>query len=175
LALLGYPPKDLLERPSFIKENLRRLEKLASEIKGLHILVGYVDTNPLKVGKPLVNSVALIGEGRILARGGKRLLPTYDVFDETRYFEPASKSLLLELEGKRLGVTICEDIWNMGDIEGMPCYELDPVSELADQKIEVATFSGLVHEIGIQLYIPPRHRRHRGAFSERNRLFCGRA
>jgi len=137
LALLGYPPKDLLERPSFIKENLRRLEKLASEIKGLHILVGYVDTNPLKVGKPLVNSVALIGEGRILARGGKRLLPTYDVFDETRYFEPASKSLLLELEGKRLGVTICEDIWNMGDIEGMPCYELDPVSELADQKIDV--------------------------------------
>jgi len=137
LALLGYPPKDLLERPSFIKENLRRLEKLASEIKGIHILVGYVDTNPLNVGKPLVNSVALIGEGRILARGGKRLLPTYDVFDETRYFEPASKSLLLELEGKRLGVTICEDIWNMGDIEGMPRYELDPVSELADQKIDV--------------------------------------
>jgi NAD+ synthase (glutamine-hydrolysing) len=137
LALLGYPPKDLLERPSFIKENLRRLEKLASEIKGIHILVGYVDTNPLNVGKPLVNSVALIGEGRILARGGKRLLPTYDVFDETRYFEPASKSLLLELEGKRLGVTICEDIWNMGDIEGMPRYELDPVSELAEQKIDV--------------------------------------
>jgi len=137
LALLGYPPKDLLERPSFIKENLRRLEKLASEIKGIRILVGYVDTNPLNVGKPLVNSVALIGEGRILARGGKRLLPTYDVFDETRYFEPASKSLLLELEGKRLGVTICEDIWNMGDIEGMPRYELDPVSELADQKIDV--------------------------------------
>ena len=137
LALLGYPPKDLLERPSFIKENLRRLEKLASEIKGVHILVGYVDTNPLNVGKPLLNSVALIGEGRILARGGKRLLPAYDVFDETRYFEPASKSLLLELEGKRLGVTICEDIWNMGDIEGMPRYELDPVSELADQKIDV--------------------------------------
>jgi NAD+ synthase (glutamine-hydrolysing) len=137
LALLGYPPKDLLERPSFIKENLRRLEKLASEIKGIHILVGYVDINPLSVGKPLVNSVALIGEGRILARGGKRLLPTYDVFDETRYFEPASKSLLLELEGRRLGVTICEDIWNMGDIEGMPRYELDPVCELADQKIDI--------------------------------------
>jgi NAD+ synthase (glutamine-hydrolysing) len=137
LALLGYPPKDLLERPSFIKENLRRLDRLASEIRGLHILVGYVDTNPRPIGKPLLNSVALIGEGRILARGGKRLLPTYDVFDETRYFEPASKSLLFELEGKRLGVTICEDIWNMGDIEGMPRYELDPVSELADQKIDV--------------------------------------
>ncbi len=137
LALLGYPPKDLLERPSFIKENLRRLNKLASEIRGLHILVGYVDVNPRPIGKPLLNSAALIGEGRILATGGKRLLPAYDVFDETRYFEPASKSLLLEFGGKRLGVTVCEDIWNMGDIEGMPRYEVDPVSELADQQIDI--------------------------------------
>jgi predicted amidohydrolase len=69
-------------------------------------------------------------EGRILKKGGKRLLPTYDVFDETRYFEPAEESLLFELEDSRFGVTICEDIWNFGDFEGVPVYEVDPVSDL---------------------------------------------
>jgi NAD+ synthetase len=137
LSLLGYPPKDLLERPSFIAENLRRLQQVAGETRDLFILCGYVDRNPRSAGKPLLNSVALLGNGRIVARGGKRLLPTYDVFDETRYFEPAEGSLLFELEGKRLGVTICEDIWNMGDIEGVPRYVLDPVSELAAQNIQI--------------------------------------
>jgi NAD+ synthetase len=137
LALLGYPPKDLLEKPAFIDENLIQLKHLAAQIMGIHILCGYVDKNPQKTGKPLINSVALIEDGFVVKKGGKRLLPTYDVFDETRYFEPADESLVFELEGKRFGVTICEDIWNFGDFEGVPKYEIDPVSELSSRGIDV--------------------------------------
>lgn len=137
LALMGYPPKDLLERPAFISENLKRLNSVASQIKGIAILCGYVDKNAEEVGKPLINAVALIKQGKILQKGGKKLLPTYDVFDETRYFEPAAESLLFELEGNRVGVTVCEDIWNVGDLEGVPRYALDPVSELAQRGIDI--------------------------------------
>jgi NAD+ synthase (glutamine-hydrolysing) len=131
LSLIGYPPKDLLERPAFIKENLKALESLAPEVQGIHILCGYVDRNPLGTGKALFNSVALIHDGKILKKGGKRLLPTYDVFDETRYFEPAPESLVFELQEHRIGVTVCEDIWTIGDLEGIPRYALDPTEELA--------------------------------------------
>jgi len=137
LSIMGYPPKDLLERPAFIRENLRQLDKLSRKIKAIHIICGYVDRNPQAVGKPLVNAVALLGEGRILSRGGKRCLPAYDVFDETRYFEPAEKSLVFDLRGKRIGVSVCEDIWTVGDIEGVPRYPFDPVSEMAAQGIDL--------------------------------------
>jgi len=137
LALLGYPPKDLLEKPAFIEENLRRLETLAAQIEGISVLCGYVEKNPSKTGKELVNSAALIQEGRITRKGGKRLLPTYDVFDEARYFEPAEESLLFEMEGKRIGVTICEDIWNVGDYEGTHKYPLDPPDDLAERGIDI--------------------------------------
>ena len=137
MSLLGYPPKDLLEKPAFITENLNRLNRLASQIKGINILCGYVDKNPKMSGKSLINSAAFIKDGRIYSKGGKKLLPSYDVFDETRYFEPAQESLIFELEGKRLGVTICEDIWNVGDLEGIPRYEVEPVSDLNDQGIDI--------------------------------------
>ncbi|MFH1124240.1 MAG: NAD+ synthase [Pseudomonadota bacterium] len=137
LSLLGYPPKDLLERPLFIKENLIALIRLASQIQGIHILCGFVDKNPREMGKGLVNGVALIGEGQVLRKGGKRLLPAYDVFDETRYFEPSERSLIFELGSKRLGVTICEDIWNIADFEDIPRYRLDPVAELAADGIHI--------------------------------------
>jgi NAD+ synthetase len=137
LALIGYPPKDLLERPSFIRENLHQLNDLAAKIHSISVLCGYVERNPSTAGKPLLNGVALLRDGRIAAKGGKRLLPTYDVFDETRYFEPARESLTFEHEGKRLGVTICEDIWIVGDFEGVPQYAADPVSDLMSKGIEV--------------------------------------
>jgi len=137
MSLLGYPPKDLLEKPAFIEENLDQLNRLASQIKGINILCGYVDKNPKKKGKSLINSAAFIKEGRVYLKGGKQLLPSYDVFDEARYFEPAQESLLFELEGKRLGVTICEDIWNVGDLEGIPSYEMEPVSDLNDRGIDI--------------------------------------
>ena len=137
LSLMGYPPKDLLEKPAFISENLKYLESLASRIKDIHVLCGYVDRNQEDIGKPLINSVALLKDGKILNKGGKILLPAYDVFDETRYFEPAKESLLFELEGKRIGVTICEDIWNVGDIEAAPRYSQDPVKRLSAKGIDI--------------------------------------
>ena len=137
LALIGYPPKDLLEKPAFIEESLRELESLASRIEGIAILCGYVEKNPHSTGKELLNSAALIQDGRISTKGGKRLLPTYDVFDEARYFEPAQESLRFELDGKRFGVTICEDIWNVGDYEGFPHYPFDPPGDLATKGIDI--------------------------------------
>ncbi len=137
LSLLGYPPKDLLEKPAFIDENLIRLEHLATKIQDIQILCGFVDKNTRKKGKPLINSVAWIKDGHIMGKGGKRLLPTYDVFDESRYFEPAQESLVFELQGKRLGVAICEDMWNFGDFEGVPSYQQNPVSDLTDQHVDI--------------------------------------
>jgi NAD+ synthetase len=137
LSLLGYPPKDLLEKPAFIDENLRRLEHLTAEIRGIQVLCGFVGKNTRKTGKPLLNSAALIKDGYIMGKGGKRLLPTYDVFDESRYFEHAHESLVFELEGKLLGVTICEDIWNFGDFEGVPFYQQNPVSDLVEKHVDI--------------------------------------
>ncbi len=139
LTLMGYPPKDLLEKPAFVSENLRYLEDLSSRIKGIHVLCGYVGRNPEGHGKGLINSVAILGDGKILGTGGKILLPSYDVFDETRHFEPARDGLMFELEGKQIGVTICEDIWNMGDIEEIPLprYTRDPLSELGVRGMDI--------------------------------------
>ncbi len=106
MSLLGYPARDLLERPAFITKNLVQLERLSSEIWGISILCGYVDRNALRTGKPLINSVALIRDGQVVSRGGKRLLPTYDVLDERRYFEPSREGMTFELGVKRWGVSL---------------------------------------------------------------------
>ena len=137
MSLLGYPARDLLEKPAFISKNLAQLERLSSEIWGISILCGYADRNPLKTGKPFINSVALIKDGQVISKGGKRLLPTYDVFDETRYFEPSPEGMTFELGGKRWGVTLCEDIWSGASFSGVPQYGVDPVSELAGSGIEI--------------------------------------
>ena len=113
LAIMGYPPKDLLEKPAFIEDNLRYIEKVAELSEGIYVLCGYVERNSRHSGKRLINAVALLSGGRIISKGGKILLPTYDLFDEARYFESAQESLLFDLMGKRIGVTICEDIWNL--------------------------------------------------------------
>ena len=137
MCLTGYPLHDLLERPSFVKENLIQLEKLASRIRGISILCGYVDINPSKKGNPLVNSVALLMNGRVAARGGKRLLPNYDVYDDTRYFESSLESLIFEIGGKKWGVTICEDIWRASGFSRAPVYDIDPLSDLSVSNIEI--------------------------------------
>jgi NAD+ synthase (glutamine-hydrolysing) len=137
LSIMGYPPRDLLEKPAFVSANLKCLQDLSSDIQGISLLCGFVDRNPEKTGKPLINSAALIKDGVVLKTSGKILLPSYDVFDETRYFEPAKESLIFETEGKRIGVTICEDIWNVEDIEGVPKYSLDPVKDLCARGIDI--------------------------------------
>jgi NAD+ synthetase len=137
LSIMGYPPKDLLERPSFIEKNLKTLHDLALKVQDIHALCGFVEKNSQKKDARPFNSVALLGEGRVLKTGAKRLLPTYDVFDETRYFDSGPKSLTFELEGIRFGVTICEDIWNIGDFEKTPHYDLDPLSDLFAEGLDV--------------------------------------
>ena len=137
LSLSGYPPKDLLEKPAFVDENLRQLHALATEIRGISVVCGYVDRSPKTTGKGLINSAALIKDGRVLVKGGKKLLPSYDVFDETRYFDSAPESLVFDLETMRFGVTICEDIWNVDDLEGFHKYDQDPLSDLDDRGIHL--------------------------------------
>ncbi len=137
LSLIGYPPRDLLEKPAFVRESRDALERFAREVRGIHVLCGFVE--PGRSRNRLINGAALLGEGRVLKSGGKRLLPTYDVFDEARYFEPAPRSLRFELQGLRVAVTVCEDIWNVGDIAGvpLPLYDLHPVEDLASRGMDL--------------------------------------
>ncbi|MGM0426190.1 MAG: NAD+ synthase [Thermodesulfobacteriota bacterium] len=136
MALSGYPPKDLVEKSAFVEENQIRLHRLAARTGRISILCGYVAKNDAARGKPLINAAALLKKGTIAATGGKRLLPSYDVYDETRYFEPAPQSLVFEMDGLRWGVTLCEDMWGENSVLGVPPYALNPVEELARMGID---------------------------------------
>src|ERR1700691_4366732 len=111
LCLCGYPPQDLIERPAFEERNRKELAKLAAEV-ALPSLVGYVGKAQDDTGKPVANSAALIAGGEILFEQRKMLLPSYDVFDETRYFQPAHTQYVFPMNSETLGITICEDSWN---------------------------------------------------------------
>ena len=135
LATTGYPPRDLLTQAGFVDRNLDQLARVAAlSTASLGILVGFVDRNPTPGEKPLRNAVALCVGGRVVERRAKSLLPTYDVFDEGRYFEPATSTSPMDFKGRRLGVTICEDLWNPREYWPRPLYPRDPVAELADGK-----------------------------------------
>jgi NAD+ synthetase len=130
LATVGYPPGDLLERPDFVTENLEQLARVARLTDSrMGILVGYVDRNPSGTGKPLHNAAALCRDGEVVDRIFKCLLPTYDVFDEARYFEPGTEARVLDFKGVRIGVSICEDVWFDPDRDGRSLYTRDPVRE----------------------------------------------
>ncbi|MEW6500780.1 MAG: NAD+ synthase [Thermodesulfobacteriota bacterium] len=131
LALSGYPPQDLLERPAFLADHDRALRQLLAGISGIGVLLGAVTRHTGATGKPLHNSAILCENGAVLATLHKRLLPTYDVFDEARYFEAASRSPIVSYQGLSLGITICEDIWNDPALFPRPLYAADPVAELA--------------------------------------------
>lgn len=131
LALTGYPPRDLLLCRSFIHRSWQVLEQLARDLRGLpRVLVGAAESNGGAEGRPLFNAAALLAEGRIETRFRKCLLPTYDVFDEDRYFEPAPDPQVLPIDGWSLGITICEDIWNDRAFWTRRRYHADPVEEL---------------------------------------------
>lgn len=131
LATVGYPPGDLLERPDFIDRNLAQLERVARlSDDRLGILVGFVEPNASGSGKPVHNAVALCHGGVVADRYRKCLLPTYDVFDEARYFEPGAEVRPLDFKGLRLGVSVCEDVWADPDLDGRSLYSRDPVLEL---------------------------------------------
>ncbi len=135
LALPGYPPLDLLFKSRFVPQNLAALEALHAKVGDVPLLVGYVDVNS-GPGRPFRNAAAILKRGQPIRRIFKSLLPTYDVFDEARYFQPAEKNEPVEIAGIRCGVTICEDIWSR---EYLPrqLYDCDPLASLAAQGAKV--------------------------------------
>jgi NAD+ synthase (glutamine-hydrolysing) len=131
LALVGYLPRDLLLSDGFVRRSWEVLAQLARDARDLPAaLVGLPEPNPSDVGRPLFNSAALMHHGSLTQRFRKALLPTYDVFDEDRYFEPFHGPQVLELGGRRIGISICEDIWNDRDFWQRRRYHHDPIQEL---------------------------------------------
>jgi NAD+ synthase (glutamine-hydrolysing) len=136
LCLCGYLPQDLLERPAFIERNKRELKALAAKL-ALPAIVGYAGKSTNGTGKAIANKAALLSGGKIVFEQSKMLLPTYDVFDESRYFQPATKQSVYEFGGEKLGITICEDVWNDKNFWAVRLYDRDPVTELATQGTQV--------------------------------------
>ncbi|PYL45999.1 MAG: NAD+ synthase [Verrucomicrobia bacterium] len=135
LAVTGYPPQDLVFKSRFVPENLAVLDELQKRLNKPALLVGFVDRNEGR-GKPFHNAAALLQAGEPLQKTHKSLLPTYDVFDEDRYFEPAREIAPLKFRGHRIGVTICEDIWTERYLP-RPFYDVDPVRALVAQEAEM--------------------------------------
>jgi NAD+ synthase (glutamine-hydrolysing) len=133
LCLCGYPPMDLLEYDSFIEQNLKALRRVQYEAPpDIGIVVGCVDRNRSRSGKALLNTVSLIAEGRIIHTQAKTLLPTYDVFDEARWFEPARERRTVSFGRERIGIAICEDLWWESEPAPGLRYPADPIAELLD-------------------------------------------
>ena len=135
LALPGYPPLDLLFKSRFVPQNLAALDALHAQIGEVPLLVGCVDVNT-GPGRPFRNTAAILERGKPIRKISKSLLPTYDVFDEARYFQPAEKNEPVEIAGIRCGVTICEDIWSREYLP-RPLYDCDPLASLAAQGAKV--------------------------------------
>jgi NAD+ synthase (glutamine-hydrolysing) len=133
LSICGYPPKDLLLKPGFINDNIAAVKRLASQVSGIDAIVGYAERNPEPVGRPLYNAVAVLREGSVAAVHFKTLLPTYDVFDETRYFEPGprdERENLVAIGDKICGLSICEDLWNDEKLIARRLYHQNPIADL---------------------------------------------
>ena len=128
LATCGYPPRDFLEFDDFIRLGDESIQKLAAAADGIAIVVGGVSTNPVPEGKDLYNSVFFLSDKKITYVQNKTLLPTYDIFDEYRYFEPASEWGIVEYKGKKIALTVCEDIWNIGNEN--PLYKICPLDQM---------------------------------------------
>jgi NAD+ synthase (glutamine-hydrolysing) len=173
LAVVGYPPKDLLANPKFVRDNEQALESIAPSCRDISALVGFVRRNPRSEGRSLFNAAALLQNGRVAAEHYKTLLPTYDVFEELRYFEPAPQvgPMSVEAGGQRLkiGVTICEDLWNDPRFLERKLYHRNPLTEMIDagaqllvnvsaspferrkQGLREKLFGGQISEFGVPL------------------------
>jgi NAD+ synthase (glutamine-hydrolysing) len=155
LSLCGYPPRDLLMQPSFVEAIATTLTQLAQDLPPqLAVLVGMVEANGRSLqdgGKPLFNGTALLEGGKVQQIFHKRLLPTYDVFDEDRYFEPGLQSNSFTLDGVRVGVTICEDLWNDEEFWGKRNYTANPIADLASQGVDfIVNLSASPYSVGKQ-------------------------
>lgn len=149
LVISGYPPRDLLENPDFIRANHEALYHLVRQIQGIGVICGYADANPADRENPLFNTAILFENGQVLHQVHKRLLPTYDVFDERRYFEPGKESQAFFYKDRRIGLTICEDLWNDKDIFQKRMYPIDPVELLVQDGADlIINLSASVYHAG---------------------------
>jgi NAD+ synthase/NAD+ synthase (glutamine-hydrolysing) len=150
LALLGYPPRDLLHRNGVLAAQEAALAELAAETAdGPPIVVGAALDSPSETGPPLQNGAVLLADGREQARYAKRLLPTYDVFDEHRYFEPGDEPVTVDIDGTTVGLSICEDAWHDAAITGKRRHGVDPLGELADAGADfIVTLSASPFSLG---------------------------
>jgi NAD+ synthase/NAD+ synthase (glutamine-hydrolysing) len=130
LSVCGYPPRDLLEKPAFVAKNQEVTEGIARAVPGISVVCGFVTPAKVETGKSVMNSAALLRNGQIQFVQSKSLLPTYDVFDELRYFAPADSRQTFSLNGRNMAVTICEDAWNDKHFWHRRLYNIDPVDEL---------------------------------------------
>jgi len=130
LAVCGYPPRDLLEKPAFVERNTQVVNQIAQAVPEITIVCGFVSPAKVETGKSVMNSAAVLRQGAVQFVQSKMLLPTYDVFDEMRYFDPAESQKLLPLGGKEFALTICEDAWNDKHFWHRRLYPVDPVDEL---------------------------------------------
>jgi len=153
LALMGYLPRDLLMSHGFVRRSGEELGRIAGELRdGPPLLVGVATPNPAEIGRPLYNSAVLLRGGEVGPAFHKTLLPTYDVFDEDRYFEPAPEPGILELGGCRLGISICEDVWNDRDFWHRRRYHHDPIETLTERGAQaILNLSASPFTVGKQL------------------------
>ena len=131
LSVCGYPPRDFLEFQHFIDQCEKAVDQIAKACCGIAAIVGSPVRNASGKGKPLYNAALFLYEGKIIGRQYKTLLPNYDIFDEYRYFEPNREFGVVEFQGQKIGMTICEDLWNTSS---QPLYTQQPIHELAQLK-----------------------------------------
>ncbi|MDE0767336.1 MAG: NAD+ synthase [Opitutaceae bacterium] len=136
LVVTGYPPRDLLFKRSFAPDNVATAQRIAAQSGEVPMIFGFVEPNPKDFGRQFFNSAAVCFDGKIQHIGQKCLLPTYDVFDEDRYFEAASLPLVFEYKGNKVGITICEDIWTTPDVASRPRYRSSPIEYLKEQALD---------------------------------------
>jgi len=136
LSVVGYPPRDLLRKEQFIADNVAAVKNLAQRCKGIAALVGFAQPAPAGTGRPLQNAAALLADGQVRQVHVKTLLPTYDVFDETRYFQPGPAAQCVEVAGRKVGLSVCEDLWDAVAL-GRQLYGIDPIDQLMQQDAKV--------------------------------------
>jgi len=148
LSIIGYPPRDLLDKRGFVVDSTRYWERIAKASKGIGVIFGAISINE-GCGKPYHNSALFYDDGILRAVVHKMLLPSYDVFDEERFYEAGEAARWVEFRGKRIGITICEDAWNVPDYLPGPLYDADPVCELGKASVDlIVNISASPYHVG---------------------------
>ncbi|HOI95166.1 MAG TPA: NAD+ synthase [Syntrophobacter fumaroxidans] len=161
MALIGYPPRDLLDKPSFVRTSREHWESIREASRGIGVIFGAVDENSNGTGKPYHNAAIFLDDGKPAAIAHKMLLPSYDVFDEERYFEPGKHATWVDFRGERLGITICEDVWNVPRFLPRRLYHCDPIRELEQASVSViVNISASPYHVGKASYVGELLRSH---------------